>query len=123
MTNSKTTRRTPITDRADRADQRVRMIEETVLMIRGEWPAVALGLCEAVNRASGLVFAPPAALEDAIGETAAEASRLVEDLYGHAAALEVKRLAAVDPVPTAHRSARRPRLRGHRPRSALAHRV
>lgn len=47
---------TPITSRADRTDERVRLIEEAVLLIRGEWPAVASGLCESVNRAAGLIF-------------------------------------------------------------------
>lgn len=76
MSALSTTRRTPITSRADRADERVRLIEEAVLLIRGEWPAVACGLCETVNRASGLLFVPSTELRAAIEETAGEALRL-----------------------------------------------
>ena len=93
------TTRTPLTSRADRGDERVRLIEEAVLLIRGEWPGVACGLCETVNRSTGLIIAPPGALDESIERTADEAIRVVEGLYGSEAAFEVRRLAAVDPHP------------------------
>lgn len=86
--------RTPLTTRADRADERVRLIEEAVLLIRGEWPAVAGGLCDSVNRSAGLFFPPPRELDEAIQRTSKESLRVVEELYGHRSALEVMRLAA-----------------------------
>lgn len=49
MATSDITRLTPITTRADRHDERVRLIEESVLLLRGDWPAVATGLCESIN--------------------------------------------------------------------------
>jgi len=113
---------TPLSTRADRADERVRLIEESVLAIRGDWPAVAIGLCERVNRAVGLIVSTPGELDAAIGKTCDEALRLVEDLYGQEAVEEVKRLAARDPQ--AHhgrrdrRSHRRPHLPWHRRRHA-----
>ncbi|MFN8163553.1 MAG: hypothetical protein U0R26_06925 [Solirubrobacterales bacterium] len=112
MSALSTTRRTPITSRADRADERVRLIEEAVLLIRGEWPAAACGLCETVNRASGLLFVPSTDFREAIEETAREALRLVEGLYGHDAVLEVRHLAAADPNVAAitHDSAPRRRV-------------
>lgn len=73
---------TPLTRKADRGDERVRLIEESVLLIRGEWPAVAAGLCDSVNRAAGFVFTPAGELEEAISHTSEEAVRLVERLYG-----------------------------------------
>ena len=88
-----TTSRTPLTSRADRGDERVRLIEEAVLLIRGEWPGVACGLCETVNRATGLIITPRGALDETIERTAGEAIRVVEGLYGHEAAFEVRRLA------------------------------
>jgi hypothetical protein len=93
-TSDTTTRITPITGRASRRDERVRLIEESVLLVRGEWPGVASGLCETVNRAAGVVFPTPKALEDAIRETSSESLRLVEQLYGHEATVEVQQLAA-----------------------------
>lgn len=94
MATRESSRTTPITARADRSDERVRLIEESVLLIRGEWPAVATGLCESINRAAGLVFPSPRALDDAIRETSRESLRLVEKLYGDEAAAEVQRSAA-----------------------------
>lgn len=94
MATSETTRITPITSRADRRDERVRLIEESVLLIRGEWPAVATGLCESINHAAGLVFPSPRALDEAIRETSGESLRLVRHLYGDEAMSEVQRLAA-----------------------------
>jgi hypothetical protein len=83
---------TPITSRADRADERVRLIEEVVLLIRGEWPAVAAGLYESINHASGPIFRS-SELQETIQSTSEEAVRLVDRLYGHDAALEMQRLA------------------------------
>ncbi len=100
MSASAIGRSTPITSRANRGDERVRLLEEAILLIRGDWPAVAYGLCESVNRASGLVFASPKALHEAVEETASEALRLVEGLYGRDAVLNLKRDAEIGPEPT-----------------------
>ncbi len=94
MRANDTTRMTPLTGRADRADARVRTIEEAVLLIRGEWPAVADGLCESVNRAAGIFFAPARELDDAIGRTSEEALRVVERLYGPDSATAVRTTAS-----------------------------
>jgi hypothetical protein len=104
MQTTDITPRTPITRKADRADERVRLIEEAVLLIRGEWPAVAAGLCESVNRAAGFSLAPSNELEDAIQQTSDEAMRVVEELYGREAALEVRRLARIAPTAPSARS-------------------
>lgn len=96
MRASEASRRTPITGRIDRGDRRVRLIEEAILLIRGEWPAVACGLCESVNRARGLLFAQPSALDQAIEEAASEAERLVTALFGPEALVDVRRLASVE---------------------------
>lgn len=82
-------------------------------MVRGEWPGVATGLCETVNRATGLSIAPAGEREEAIDRTAAEAVRFVEGLYGHEAALEVRRRASVEPGSTEspHGGRRHRRLR------------
>lgn len=113
---------TPLSTRADRADERVRLIEESVLAIRGDWPAVAIGLCERVNRAVGLIVSTPGELDATIGKTCDEALRLVEDLYGQEAVQEVRRLAARDPQVHHGRrdrhSPRRPHLPWHRRRHA-----
>jgi hypothetical protein len=117
MAASVTAPRTPLTSRADRSDERIRLIEEAVLLIRGDWQAVACGLCERVNRETGLIFTQPDALDQAIEETAEEALRIVERLYGHDAALEVRRRAAVtqpDAASTA-RGVRRRRAGWRRP--------
>ncbi len=117
MKASPTAPRTPLTTKADRSDQRIRLIEEAVLLIRGEWPSVAFGLCERVNRETGLVITPRDALDRAIDQTADEAVRVVEALYGHDAALEVQRRAASLPEAGASpaqggRRRRIPMLRG-----------
>ena len=126
MSATEMTRRTPITGRADRRDERIRLIEEAVLMVRGEWPGVACGLCETVNRATGLILAPAGERDETIERTAHEAVRVVEGLYGSEAALEVRRLAAVEPRPTGasdahggrpHRRLRLPALARRGPRA------
>lgn len=105
------TPKTPISGKVDRRDERVRVIEEAVLMMRGEWPAAASGLCETVNRATG-VFAPAGELSAAIEEASAEAERLIERLYGHDALLEVRDLAGVEERSRApHTATARRRLR------------
>jgi len=113
------TPKTPISGKADRADERVRLIEEAVLMIRGEWPAAASGLCETVNRATGL-FTPAEELSAAVQATATEAERLVERLYGDDALLEVRGLAGAERAEERSRPARpataRRRLRTPTPR-------
>ena len=123
------TRMTPLTGRADRGDTRVRLIEEAVLLIRGEWPAVADGLCESVNRAAGF-FAPARELEEAIERSSEEAARVVERLYGADAARALRTAASVPvPVPAPqpdravlpiHAAARRrKRDRGTRPQPTV----
>lgn len=95
MSTTDTIRTTPLTDRADRRDERVRLIEESLLVLRGDWPAIGIGLCESVNRAAGPWFSTPGELDLAIEETSAEALRLVRELYGPEVVGEVERLAAV----------------------------
>lgn len=119
MSGSDSTPITPITTKADRRDERVRLIEESVLLMRGEWPAVATGLCESVNRAAGLLFPSTAALEDAIRETSRESLGLVERLYGEEALADVQSRAAAGRSADHHRVERSPNRRGihlHRPR-------
>ena len=111
MSPTTDTPKTPISSKVDRRDERVRVIEEAVLMMRGEWPAAASGLCETVNRATG-VFTPTGELSAAIEEASAEAERLIERLYGHDALLEVRDLAGVEERSrAAHTAAARRRLR------------
>lgn len=110
MATSDTTRLTPITTRADRRDERVRLIEESVLLLRGDWPAVATSLCESVNRPAGL-FPAPRALEEAIRDTCSESLRLVDHLYGEEATAEVQRLAAAGRAPEPSRTDRAARPR------------
>lgn len=97
--------RTPISRRADRGDPRIRFLEEAVLLIRGDWPATACGLCETVNRAHGLIFARPRELDHLVSTAADEASRLVEALYGPEDLDALRRLAA-----HSHRGATPPAL-------------
>lgn len=115
MPATDTIRTTPLTSRADRRDERVRLIEESVLLIRGDWPAIAIGLCERVNRAVGLLISTPRELDEAIGETCEESLRLVEQLYGHDAVLEVRRLAAHGGEPTPDPAGTAVRRRLHLP--------
>jgi hypothetical protein len=120
MTRQETTRSTPITGKVDRGDERVRRIEEAVLLLRGEWPATAYGLCETVNRATGLIIAPAGALDEALERTADEAMRIVESLYGGEAVSEVRRLAAVDRQSSPRSTPRGAKRRFHLP--PLTHR-
>lgn len=128
MAISELTPTTPLTSRADRHDERVRLIEESILLIRGDWPAVATGLCESVNRAAGLLFPTTRELDEAIETTSQESLRLVEQLYGCDAAAEVQRLAAALSEPARPRrwrpvsAARRGRgaRRGRRPARSRA---
>lgn len=120
MAISELTPTTPLTSRADRHDKRVRLIEESILLIRGDWPAVATGLCESVNRAAGLLFPTTRELDEAIETTSQESLRLVEQLYGCDAAAEVQRLAAANsdpaPQPMGARRQRRLHFPGHQRR-------
>jgi hypothetical protein len=114
MTATEISPRTPISSRVDRSDWRIHLIDEAVLLLRGEWPVVASGLCESVNRARGSIFAQASTLDGAIEETAAEAERLVEALYGHDASLQVQHLASVqdsEPRSVAGGDVRRRRIR------------
>jgi hypothetical protein len=86
--------RTPITPKADRSDRRVRLLEEAILQLRGQWPAAATGLCMGVNSTFGFTLSGgKAARQEQIDESVAEALRLVELLYGQSALTEVYRRA------------------------------
>ena len=85
--------RTPITPKADRSDRRVRLLEEAVLQLRGQWPAAATGLCMSVNSTFGFTLGGKAARQEQIEESVDEALRLVEALYGPSAVTEVYRRA------------------------------
>ena len=86
--------RTPITPKADRSDRRVRLLEEAVLQLRGQWPAAATGLCMSVNSTFGFTLGGgKAARQEQIEESVDEALRLVEALYGPTAVTEVYRRA------------------------------
>jgi hypothetical protein len=110
MNVADTTRKTPLSSRADRGDERVRLIEEAVLLIRGDWPAIAMGLCERVNRSVGLIVSTSRELDEAIRDTCAEAMLLVQELYGHDGVAEVERMAALTEEPATVRA----RTRGSR---------
>jgi len=93
MTTRTTQPRTPITPRADRSDPRVRLLEEAVLQLRGQWPAAATGLCMNVNSMFGFTLGGQRARQEQISESVDEALRLVEALYGPSAVTEVYRRA------------------------------
>ncbi len=84
---------TPITAKADRADPRIRLLEEAILLLRGRWPTAATGICLSVNRLFGFSLGGGAARGQQLDESIDEALRLVEALYGRAAVAEVLRLA------------------------------
>ena len=88
--------RTPITAKADRSDCRVRLLEEAILMLRGQWPSAATGLCMSVNSLYGFTLTGKQARRRMINESTAEALRLVEALYGRSAIAEVYRRATAD---------------------------
>jgi hypothetical protein len=85
--------RTPITVKADRADPEVRVLEEAILMLRGQWPAAATGICMSVNTLFGFSLTGRRDRDRLVDESVAEALRLVEALYGKAAVDEVYRRA------------------------------
>lgn len=113
MADTDTIRKTPLSSRADRGDERVRLIEEAVLLIRGDWPAIAMGLCERVNRSVGLILSTPGELDEAIRDTCVEAMLLVQELYGRDAVVEVERMAAAASMPAPARARTRGRRRPH----------
>jgi hypothetical protein len=84
---------TPITPKADRSDPRVRLLEEAVLELRGEWPTASTGLCMKVNSLYGFSLNDRGARQEQISECVDEALRLVEALGGPAAVAEVYRRA------------------------------
>jgi hypothetical protein len=88
--------RTPITAKADRSDCRVRLLEEAILMLRGQWPSAATGLCMSVNSLYGFTLTGKQARRRMINESVAEALRLVEALYGPNAIAEVHQRATAD---------------------------
>lgn len=85
--------RTPITAKADRSDPEVRVLEEAIIMLRGQWPAAATGMCVSVNSLFGFTLTGRRDRERILDENVAEALRLVEALYGKAAVDEVYRRA------------------------------
>lgn len=113
MATHHTPRTTPLSGRVDRGDERVRLIEEAVLLIRGDWPAIATGLCERVNSSVGLIFSTPRQLDEAIRDTCAEAMLLVGELYGQEGVAQVERMAAIAEIPAPARARPRPRHRLH----------
>jgi hypothetical protein len=88
--------RTPITAKADRSDCRVRLLEEAVLILRGQWPSAATGLCMSVNSLYGFTLTGKQARRRMIDESVAEALRLVETLYGPSAIAEAYQRATAD---------------------------
>ena len=103
--------RTPLTAKADRCDPRIRLLEEAILTLRGEWPGAATGLCMSVNSLYGFTLTGKDARGRMVSENTAEALRLVERLYGSDEVAEVRRRATSE-----HPGA------GATPRSALAQR-
>lgn len=87
---------TPITARADRSDRQVRILEEAILMLRGQWPAAATGICMTVNSLFGFTLTGKRSRQRMVDENAAEAIRLVEALYGKPAVAEIYRRASGD---------------------------
>ena len=85
--------RTPITAKADRSDPEVRVLEEAIIMLRGQWPAAATGICMSVNTLFGFSLTGRSDRRRLVDENVAEALRLVEALYGKAAVDEVYRRA------------------------------
>jgi hypothetical protein len=84
---------TPITPKADRSDRQVRVLEEAIIMLRGQWPAAATGICMSVNSLFGFTLTGRRARKRMVDENVAEALRLVRALYGDAAVSEVHRRA------------------------------
>ena len=121
---------TPITAKADRSDCRIRLLEEAVLMLRGQWPSAATGLCMSVNSLYGFTLTGKQARRRMVNESVAEALRLVEALYGGSAIAEVYQRATADqpdqrltPRPTRPKSPTvGGRLRAFRPAMSLFHR-
>ena len=121
---------TPITAKADRSDCRIRLLEEAVLMLRGQWPSAATGLCMSVNSLYGFTLTGKQARRRMVNESVAEALRLVEALYGANAIGEVYQRATADkpdqgpsPRPTRPKSPTvGGRPRAFRPAMSLFHR-
>jgi hypothetical protein len=93
--------RTPITSKADRSDRRVRLLEEAILELRGQWPTAATGLCMSVNTIFGFTLGGKEARQERISESVDEALRLVQALRGPGAVREVYRRAGgrAEPAP------------------------
>ncbi len=96
MSTHTLTPHTPITAKADRSDRRVRILEEAILMLRGQWPAAATGMCMSVNSLFGFTLTGRGTRQRMVDENLAEALRLVEALYGKSAVGEVYRRAGSD---------------------------
>jgi glutamate dehydrogenase/leucine dehydrogenase len=85
--------RTPITAKADRSHREIRLLEEAILMIRGQWPAAATGICMSFNTLFGFSLGGARDRQRLVDENVEEVLRLVEALYGKAAVDEVYRRA------------------------------
>jgi hypothetical protein len=88
---------TPITAKADRSHREIRLLEEAILMLRGQWPAAATGICMSINTLFGFSLVRRRDRQRMVDENVAEALRLVEALYGEGAVAEVYRRAEVSP--------------------------
>ena len=93
MTAKSSSPKTPLTPRADRSDRDVRLFEETILALRGWWPATATGLCVSANSLFGFSFGGGAANERTFRARLQEALRLLEALDGPGAVERVRTLA------------------------------
>jgi hypothetical protein len=88
---------TPITAKADRSHREIRVLEEAIVMLRGQWPAAATGICMSINTLFGFSLVRRRDRQRMVDENVAEALRLVEALYGKGAVAEVHRRAEASP--------------------------
>src|SRR5438270_391678 len=93
MDEKSATPQTPLTARADRSRQEVRLFEETVVALRGRWPATATGLCMSANPLFGFSIGGGADRDRAFTARVEEAQRLLRELEGPDAVERVRRLA------------------------------
>ena len=97
MSTQTLTPSTPITAKADRSHHEIRILEEAILMLRGQWPAAATGICMSINSLFGFSLGGRRDRQRMVDENVAEALRLVEALYGESAVDEVYRRAEASP--------------------------
>ena len=93
MSTDTLTPSTPITAKADRSHREIRLLEEAIVMLRGQWPAAATGICMSTNTLFGFSLVRRRDRQRMVDENVAEALRLVEALYGKSAVAEVYRRA------------------------------